>query len=332
MIRNGKKSLLAISVLALAVTVGFAHADVRTRPAPDPYAGVDPEQQLERVTRDLETTEAELGRVRKQSGQVRSRMSARGRTWYRLVHAGLLPLGAGFDTLVAHTSKVERLRRALAEDGEEAAALNRAQAGLQQRRQKLIGRKAPLEMQLRAMAEASAALLETEDRKLAFDRAFASSAGVSDYTAVYGAAASPAGPLGPGAPTVATLDGFRGAKGRVPFPLAGRAEVRVVNRAGAGGQGLEMIAPAGSAVRAVFGGRVAFADEYSEYGRVVILDHGDSYFTLSGNLGAIDVRVGDEVGTGSRIGTVGAAGNKGLLYFELRHGADTLDPRPWMGL
>jgi len=187
-------------------------------------------------------------------------------------------------------------------------------------------------MQVKAMAEANVALLETQDRRRAFERAFASSSGASDYTAIYGAAASPSGPGGPDGYGASAGESFRDFKGKLPFPLAGRAEVRVVSRPGAGGPGIEMLAAIGTPVRSIFGGRVAFADDYSEYGRVVIVDHGDNYFSVSGNLGGIDVRVGDEVGTGSRIGTVGAAGPRGVLYFELRHGPDTLDPTPWMGL
>ena len=48
-----------------------------------------------------------------------------------------------------------------------------------------------------------------------------------------------------------------------------------------------MFAPAGSVVRAVQAGRVAFADTYAAYGRTVILDHGAGYYTVSANLGSI---------------------------------------------
>lgn len=330
--RSRPLSLLAIPCLALALSAGLAQADIPAPSLTPDAAGADVEQQLDRVTRDIKTLDAELDRIRGSADRVKRRMSARGRTWYRMVHAGLLPLGAGFETLLAHTSKVERLRRALADDANEAGQLHRTALALAERRQQLADRKVPLEMQVRAMAEARSALLESADRRRSFERAFAASSGPSEYTAVYGAVASPNGPAGPDEPASPAANGFAFFKGRLPFPLAGRAEVRVVNRPGAGGPGIEMLAPIGTPVRSVYGGRVAFADEYSEYGRVVILDHGDNYFTVSGNLASIEVRVGDDVGTGSRIGTVGAAGPRGVLYFELRHGPDTLDPTPWMGI
>jgi septal ring factor EnvC (AmiA/AmiB activator) len=153
--------------------------------------------------------------------------------------------------------------------------------------------------------------------------------------AVYGAG------MGPDGPGASNVDGFRGMKGRLPFPIAGRAEIRSVRRQGALGPGLEMYAPLGSPVRAVFPGRVAFADQYESFGQVVILDHGDHFFTLSGNLGSIDVRVGDDVSAGAKLGTVGTANaqtthtngaRESLLYFEVRHGSATLDATTWLGL
>ncbi|MEO8799989.1 MAG: peptidoglycan DD-metalloendopeptidase family protein, partial [Polyangiaceae bacterium] len=68
------------------------------------------------------------------------------------------------------------------------------------------------------------------------------------------------------------------------------------------------------------------------YGRIVILDHGDHYYTVSGNLASIDVHVGDEISAGEKVGTVGDEGQGAMLYFEVRHGADTIPPGPWLGL
>jgi septal ring factor EnvC (AmiA/AmiB activator) len=139
-------------------------------------------------------------------------------------------------------------------------------------------------------------------------------------------------------------------KGRLPFPIAGRAEIRNVHRSGAPGPGLEMAAPAGTAVRAVFAGRVAFADRYDSFGQLVILDHGGHYYTLMGDLSSIDVRVGDDLSAGAKVGTVGlppndeTVANDGAsgsarskmrspaLYFELRHGTTSMEPGPWFGL
>lgn len=324
-----RASLLAVVLLAAASAAGPVLAEPSVESPIDAAANAtDVEARLDRIGREIASADAEIERVRAQTELVRKRMLARGRAWYKLTHVGMLPLGTGFDSLVAHTTRAERLRRAVERDVSESTELDRKKLALLERKQKLIARKVPLEIQHKAMAQARAVLLEASDRERAFERAFVNSSG-ADYTAVYGAAPVN-GPAGPDDGLRAGLDtGFRAMKGRLPFPLAGRAEVRQVSRPGAGGPGVEMRAPASSAVRAVFAGRVAFADEYANYGRVVILDHGDHYFTVSGSLGNVEVKVGDDLAAGNRIGTVGTGG---MLYFELRHAADTLDPGPWFGI
>ncbi|MEE8509057.1 MAG: peptidoglycan DD-metalloendopeptidase family protein [Myxococcota bacterium] len=97
-------------------------------------------------------------------------------------------------------------------------------------------------------------------------------------------------------------------------------------------KGVEFLAPLGSPVRAVAAGRVGFAGWFRGYGRLVILDHGDHYFTVSGHLDSIEVEVGDDVVAGQRIGSVGETGSLSgpRLYFEIRRGGRSLDPRQWI--
>jgi septal ring factor EnvC (AmiA/AmiB activator) len=195
--------------------------------------------------------------------------------------------------------------------------------------------------------QARALATSGEERKRSFDSAFATSTGAGDYVAVYGG--SLGGPSGPESPSASATDAFLAMKGRLPFPIAGRAEVRTVHRSGAPGPALEMAAPVGTAVRAVFAGRVAFADRYDPFGQLVILDHGGHYYTLMGDLSTIEVRVGDDLSAGAKVGTVGmpSAGDSSgddpsslkprkahasALYFELRHGTTALEPGPWLGL
>ncbi|MBI5537156.1 MAG: peptidoglycan DD-metalloendopeptidase family protein [Deltaproteobacteria bacterium] len=330
--RAHRLQLLSVAILAVATAVGPVLADTPTATTSNvEVAASEVDRTLDRITRELTATESEIDKTRSQAETVRRRMLARGRAYYKATHVGLLPMGAGFDTLIAHSTRAERLRKSVERDVTLVQELDQSRTALLERKQKLIARKVPLEMQVKAMAQARAALQEADDRTRAFDRAFASSTG-TDHVAIYGALAQN-GPASPDEGLAAGMNGFRSMKGKLPFPLAGRAEVRMVNRAGAGGPGVEMRSPPGTPVRAVFAGRVAFSDEYANYGRVVILDHGEHYFTVSGNLGTIEVKVGDDLAAGNRIGTVGGNGlNRGALYFELRHGGDTLDPAPWFGL
>jgi septal ring factor EnvC (AmiA/AmiB activator) len=86
-------------------------------------------------------------------------------------------------------------------------------------------------------------------------------------------------------------------------------------------------------VRAVAAGTVRYAGRFQGYGNLVILDHGDDYFTVSAHLDEIAVEVGDAVEAGAVVGTAGETGSlRGpVLYFEVRHGSEALDPARWLG-
>ncbi len=96
--------------------------------------------------------------------------------------------------------------------------------------------------------------------------------------------------------------------------------------------GVVFDAPAGLPVRAVASGRVRYAGWFRGYGRLVILDHGSGYYTVSGHLAELRVGAGDGVERGAQIGSVGDSGSLAgpRLYFEIRKGAEALDPREWL--
>jgi murein DD-endopeptidase MepM/ murein hydrolase activator NlpD len=283
------------------------------------------ERRLSELSRQTEIAKAELDRLAKDADAAHARTVSRGRVYVRLAKAGLLPIGGGFDALVNHAVRLERLRNAIGRDVALERELSGKRVTLGKQLVDLEARHSTLENEVQAMAAAQSALLSEQDRADAFARAFSSSVG-SAHTAVYGAGVGPSD----AAPSSA---GFSGLKGRLPFPITGRSEIRTARRAGSEGPGLEMFAPAGSVVRAVHAGRVAFADSYAAYGKTVILDHGAGYYTVSGNLGSIDVKVGDDLAFGSRIGTVGPS-EEGAprLYFEIRVGTSTAAPAEWFGI
>jgi len=96
--------------------------------------------------------------------------------------------------------------------------------------------------------------------------------------------------------------------------------------------GVEYDASYGVPVRAVAHGHVRFAGWFRGFGRLVILDHGGEYFSVSGHLAEMAVAVGDRVGPGDVIGTVGDTGSLSgpRLHFELRLGGTPLDPGDWL--
>lgn len=97
--------------------------------------------------------------------------------------------------------------------------------------------------------------------------------------------------------------------------------------------GLDIQVPVGTSVRSVARGRVDYVSEdFGTYGQMVILNHGDGYYTLYGHLSSIAVAVGAEVTAGQTIARSGDSGSlKGpILHFEVRKGGTSLDPRNWL--
>ena len=320
--RRASLVVVASAMVLTAVVRGHAATPADLPLPSDPALAL---AAIDRKIADLNATEQsdklEIARQGAQIGGVRAKVLARGRAFYKLTRAGLLPVGGGFDSLVTYAMRVERMRRLLAKDlGEESRLRSRA-VDLSSDIERIARDRVALASQRSAIDAARQAVLEESRRQQAFDRAFQTSTGVSaDYVAVGGSE------LGFDAPA----EGFAAARGRLVFPVAGRADIRPARRAD--GPGLEIHAPAGSAVRAAFAGHVAFADRYGPYGRIVILDHGAHYYTVSGNLDEIDVKIGQDVGAGERIGTVGDDGPGPMLYFEVRHGSQTVSPAAWLGL
>lgn len=309
---------------ALPGAEGHALADASLGAPISASAPNDLDRLLARTDAEEQSLKTEMVDLGPKLDLVRRRMRARGRAYYRLIRAGLLPAGGGFDALVDHAAHVERARMALERDVAAEASLLRRTTEVDACLARLREGRAPLELQREAMSRARLALQETEERRSAFARAFETSLR-PDSVAIYGA------DLGP--TDADARSGFRALKGRLPFPIAGRAEVRRVNRAGASGPGVELVASIGAPVRGVAAGRVAFADSYDDHGITVILDHGDHYYSVYENLGSAEVRAGESVSSGGRIGVVGAGNGRGAaLYFEIRHNAATLDPSPWLGL
>ena len=131
---------------------------------------------------------------------------------------------------------------------------------------------------------------------------------------------------------------FAGTRGELPWPAEGPVtetfgrKVHPVYDTVTLFKGIEIDAGAGTPVQAVYRGRVAFADWFQNYGLVVIVNHGDDFFTIYGHLNAVGVRTGEWVDAGAQVGTVGETGSLigPSLYFEIREGADAVNPAQWL--
>ncbi len=127
-------------------------------------------------------------------------------------------------------------------------------------------------------------------------------------------------------------------KGLFPWPLEGPVLTRFgMQRHPQFGtmvfrRGIEIEAREGQPVSAVESGQVAYADWYKGYGKLMILDHGNGFYTLYGNLSRLDRAKGEHVAKGQVIGLAGETGSfKGSkLYFEIRRNGEAQDPLAWL--
>ena len=95
--------------------------------------------------------------------------------------------------------------------------------------------------------------------------------------------------------------------------------------------GVEIAVPEGARVAAVHEGTVAYADQFTGYGNLVIVEHGEGAFSLYGHLAAVRVSRGERVEAGTTVGTTGRnPGGNPALYFELRIDGRPVDPLQWL--
>ena len=97
--------------------------------------------------------------------------------------------------------------------------------------------------------------------------------------------------------------------------------------------GVDIAVPVGTSVRAVAKGRVDVAnDDFEGMGGMVVINHGDGYYTLYGHLSDVLVHNAQEVQPGAVIGKSGDVGSlKGpILHFEVRKGSAPLNPQNWL--
>jgi septal ring factor EnvC (AmiA/AmiB activator) len=93
--------------------------------------------------------------------------------------------------------------------------------------------------------------------------------------------------------------------------------------------GIKIKTSPGTNVAAVVKGEVIFCGEFRSYGQMIILDHGNSFYTVYGNLGDILVEENQKVNEGAVIGKT-ENGLSSALYFEVRSESQPEDPLLWL--
>lgn len=96
-------------------------------------------------------------------------------------------------------------------------------------------------------------------------------------------------------------------------------------------KGIDIEAPYGEPIKAVEGGKVIFADRFPGYGKMMIVDHGERYYTVYAHLSELLKKSAETVRKGEPIARVGDSDSLAgaRLYFEIRKDGKPLDPVPW---
>ena len=128
---------------------------------------------------------------------------------------------------------------------------------------------------------------------------------------------------------------FSDLRGRLSWPVSGRLAADYGQPRGAGAlrwNGVLIDSVPGTAVSALYHGRVAYSDWLPGLGLLVILDHGDGYMSLYGHNDALLKSPGDAVTTGEAIAQVGDTGGRAepSLYFEIRRNGEPVNPHSWI--
>jgi murein hydrolase activator len=128
-------------------------------------------------------------------------------------------------------------------------------------------------------------------------------------------------------------DAFARLRGKLAWPVSGKvtASFGQTRVGGLKWDGVLVAGSQGSPVRAVYHGRIVYADWLSGLGLLTIVDHGDGYLSLYGHNERLYKEVGERVSAGDTIATMGDSGGRQApaLYFEIRKAGRPIDPRPW---
>ncbi|MBU1399357.1 MAG: peptidoglycan DD-metalloendopeptidase family protein, partial [Proteobacteria bacterium] len=135
----------------------------------------------------------------------------------------------------------------------------------------------------------------------------------------------------------ASLKGLESLKGLLNQPVRGRIvspfgaytdpKYNVVNFR----SGIDIEAERGEPIKSVVAGKIIYSGWLKGYGNMIIIDHGDSYYTVYAHLEENFKSKGDLVEAEEVIATAGDAGSLSGpgLYFEVRHHGKPVDPVEW---
>jgi septal ring factor EnvC (AmiA/AmiB activator) len=129
---------------------------------------------------------------------------------------------------------------------------------------------------------------------------------------------------------------FAGLRGKLPWPVPGRMTAQTPDSRGPDAaqagrwNGVLIETSRGAKVRALYSGRVLYADWLQGVGLLIIIGHSGNYMTLYGRAEVLYKSVGDSVAPGDVIAGLSDSSAAPQLYFEIREGRRTVDPKTWL--
>ena len=96
--------------------------------------------------------------------------------------------------------------------------------------------------------------------------------------------------------------------------------------------GIDISVPTGTPVLSTAGGQVKFADTYSGYGRLIVLDHGNGIETYYGHLSHYNVIPGQRISRGEILAWSGKTGRATSphVHYEVRMSGSPVNPYPYL--
>ena len=131
---------------------------------------------------------------------------------------------------------------------------------------------------------------------------------------------------------------FSSNKGKLPWPVNGSVVAKFgkqyhpvfKNLELPANNGLDITAPKGSQIKAVFNGTVKQVFVMPGYNQCVLVQHGKNYFTFYCKLGSVTVKAGDKVTTGQVLGTMETQSGNNQIHFELWKDSKPQNPENWL--
>ncbi|MFC1825912.1 murein hydrolase activator EnvC family protein [Thermodesulfobacteriota bacterium] len=96
--------------------------------------------------------------------------------------------------------------------------------------------------------------------------------------------------------------------------------------------GVIIKAERGEPIRAVHNGRILYASWLKGYGNMIIIDHGENYYTVYAHAEELFASKGNTIEKGEVVATVGDTGSLvgPGLHFEVRHHGKPVNPLKWI--